>query len=108
MWRLHRAPRRPGRPLLRHADLGCRRQEDPHHRSHHRRQPQGRRRRARGLGQARRGAMRLLPERPDHERDRPPQVLATRQAAQRRRDRLGHGRQPVPLRHLCPHPRCRG
>ena len=67
-----------------------------------------RRRRARRMGQARRGAVRLLPERPDHERDRLPQVAAARQAAHRRRDRLGHGRQHLPLRHLCPHPRRRG
>ena len=33
--------------------------------------------------QARRGAVRLLPERPDHERDRLPQIAAQRQAADR-------------------------
>ncbi len=34
--------------------------------------------------------------------------LPARQAAHRRRDRLGHGRQHLPLRHLRPHPRRSG
>ena len=106
--RLHRASGRPGHPLLHHADLRRRGQEDHHHRSRDRRQRPRRRGRACRMGQARRGAVRLLPERPDHERDRLPQVAAPRQAAHRRRDRLGHGRQHLPLRHLCPHPRRRG
>ena len=59
-----------------HADLRCRGQEDHHDRSRHRRHRPRRRRRACSLGQARRGAVRLLPERPDHERDRLPQVAA--------------------------------
>ena len=106
--RLHRAPGRPGHPLVRHADLGGRGQEDHHHRSRHRRQRPRRQGRARRLGQARRGAVRLLPERPDHERDRVPEVAAQGQAAHRRRDRRRHGRQHLPLRHLRPHPRRRG
>ena len=32
--------------------------------------------------------------------------LPARQAAHRRRNRRGHGRQHLPLRHLRPHPRC--
>ena len=92
-------------PLLHHADLRRRGQEDHHDRSRDRWHRPRRRRRACGLGQARRGAVRLLPERPDHERDRLPQVAARRPAAQRRRDRRGHGRQHLPLRHLRPHPR---
>ena len=74
--RLHRAPGRPGHPLVHHADLRRRGQEDHHHRSRHRRQRPCRCRRARRLGQARRGAVRLLPERPDHERHRVPEVAA--------------------------------
>ena len=34
-------------------------------------------------------------------------IAAQRHAADRRRDRFGHGRQHLPLRHICPHPRRR-
>ena len=62
-------------------------QKDHHDRSGDRRQRPCRCRRACRLGQARRGAVRLLPERPDHERHRVPEVAAARQAADRRRNR---------------------
>ena len=74
--RLHGASGRPGHPLLRHADLRRRGQEDHHDRSRDRWHRPRRCRRACRMGQARRGAVRLLPERPDHERDRLPQVAA--------------------------------
>ena len=57
---------------------------------------------ARGLDRDRRGAVRLLPERPADERLRAAEEDA---AAQRCRHRRGDGRQPVPLRHLPAHSR---
>ena len=49
----------------------------------------------------RRAAVRLLPGRPDHERDR---AAAEEPEAERCRHRRRHERQPLPLRHLHPHP----
>ena len=48
-----------------------------------------------------RAAMRLLPDRPDHGGDRAAQAD---QAADRRRDRRGHERQYLPVRHVRAHP----
>src|SRR5262249_51045035 len=50
----------------------------------------------------RRAAMRVLPVRPDHERDR---AAREEPRAQRRRHRRGHERQCVPLRDVQPDPR---
>ena len=86
---------------LRHARGGGGGQE--HH--YDRRPGRGRRPpRAEGLGGTGRGAVRLLPVRPDHGRRGPDQGQAP---AHRRRHRCRHGRQPVPLRHLPAHPRGR-
>ena len=56
----------------------------------------------RRVDRTRRGAMRLLPERPDHGRQRAAEEHAQ---AQRRRHRRRDERQHLPLRHLPAHPR---
>ena len=81
--RLHRAPQRRGHPLLRHADCRGRGPEDHHHRS--RGDRPRRPGRAAGLGQARRGPVRLLPERSDHERHRTAQGQPETQRCRHRR-----------------------
>src|SRR5581483_5938107 len=98
--RLHRAPRRPGGPLLRHAGGRGGGQEDHHGGSRGPRQ--GRPRRAGGVAEAGRGAVRLLPVRPDHVGHG---AAALQQEAQRRRHRRRDERQRLPLRHLRAHPR---
>src|ERR1700704_5292131 len=94
---LHRAPRRRGRALLRHAAVRGGRQEGDHHRG-----DRGHSGRQGGTGRvdpARRPAMRVLPVRADHERER-----ASRQEprAERRRYRRGDERERLPLRDLQP------
>ena len=57
---------------------------------------------AAGLGGAGRGPVRLLPVRADHVRRG---AAREQPGAHGRGHRRGHVRQPLPLRHLCPHPR---
>src|SRR5262249_3262814 len=77
----------------------CRREGGDDHR-----RPQSQRRAPAAAGLARLGrpAMRLLPGWPDHERGL---ALETDAEAYRRGHRQRDGRQHLPLRHLCPHPR---
>ena len=97
--RLHHPSRRAGRALLPDHGAGCRRARDHHDR---RAAGQGGRCSAAGLDGNRRGAMRLLPERPADVRLRPAQGDAQANEAGYRRC---HDRQHLPLRHLSPHPR---
>jgi hypothetical protein len=66
---LHCAPGRCRHSLLRHTDFRSGGQEDHHHRGRRPTDKVGTGR-AKRLGGARRGAVRLLPKRPDHERHR--------------------------------------
>src|SRR5574343_395137 len=93
---LHGAHRWGGHAQLRaSAGLAHRQGKDRHHRGPvQERQPPG----AKGLGQARRAPVRLLPERHDHGSQRPAQDQAQ---PERCRHRRGH-HQHLPMRHLQP------
>ena len=66
------------------------------------RRHRGGRKGAKGLARSRSHPVRLLPVGPDHVG----RGAACRQSqSQRRRHRCGHGREYLPLRHLCSHPR---
>src|SRR3954469_15923274 len=99
VWRLYGPSRGRGGEVVRAARL---RRGQPH--GHHHRGPLPRRQPSRpaSLGGARRGPVRVLPAGADHAgrgAARPPSQ------PDRRRDRSGDGRQPLPLRHLPAHPR---
>ena len=100
--RLHGPPRRRARALL----PDCRSSAAADADDHHDRRALGRRlaSAAEGLAGARRAAVRLLPGRPDHVGGG---AAGEEAQAHRRRDRRRDERQPVPLRHLPPHPRRR-
>ena len=97
--RVHGAHRRQAGARLRHARVGRRRQARADGRGaalHPRRQES-----EESLARERRAAVRLLPERTDHERDR---AADAEPVAERRRDRRRDERQHLPLRHLQPDP----
>src|SRR5580692_7384343 len=94
MRRLHRASRRPANPLLHHACLRSRRQQD-----RHARRPRHAGKAASAANRLRRGrsaAMRLLHQRLDHDRGGIP---ARQEEADRCRNPRGADRAEVPLRH---------
>ena len=96
--RVYRALERTSHPFVHHAGFGRRRAADHHHRGTSSRQD--RQGRGRCVGPQRCGPMRLLPERPDHERCRAAQEQS---CTERRRHRSRHGWEYLPLWHLCAH-----
>ena len=100
LWCVHRAPRRRGDSFMCGAGIAGRRSSDRDDRRmvDDPDRPDGSER----LGRSRRRPVRLLSERPDHERRR---VAEGDPKADGREDRRMHGRKHLPLRHLCAHSR---
>src|SRR5688572_28675432 len=87
--------------LVQHAGFGSGRQES--HDDRRRRRNAGRQEGAGRLGRDRRAAVRLLPARPDHDRERAARIESE---AERCGHRQRDGRQHLPLRYLSPHQGC--